>query len=154
MVHVMKNIILFIVSLLIIGCSPKLIERVRTEYIEKEVLRDTTIYVPIEGNIQYNRVKDTISVLENKWAKTAAFVDSAGYLNHSLEEKKQNIPFKIIYKDKIIRQIDSVDRPYPVKGDTIVREVVPKWCWWLLGIFIAQVVYFIIRLYLRFKKPL
>lgn len=154
MVHVMKTIILFIVSLLLIGCSPKLIERVRTEYIEKEVLRDTTIYVPIEGNIQYNRVKDTMSVLENKWAKTAASVDSAGYLNHSLEEKKQNIPFKIIYKDKNIRQIDSVDRPYPVKGDTIVREVVPEWCWWLLGIFIAQVVYFIIRLYLRFKKPL
>lgn len=67
MVHVMKKIILFIVSLLLIGCSPKLIERVRTEYIEKEVLRDTTIYVPIEGNIQFNRVKDTTSVLEWKY---------------------------------------------------------------------------------------
>lgn len=154
MVHVMKKIILFIVSLLLIGCSPKLIERVRTEYIEKEVLRDTTIYVPIEGNIQYNRVKDTTSVLENKWAKTTASVDSAGYLNHSLEEKKQDVPFKVPYKDKIIKQIDSVDRPYPVKGDTIIREVVPEWCWWLLGIFIAQAVYFIIRFYLKFKKPL
>ncbi len=151
----MRKILFITIGILLLaGCSPKLIERVRTEYIEKEVLRDTTIYVPIEGNIQFNKVKDTISVLENKWAKTTASVDSAGYLNHSLEEKKQNVPFKIIYKDKIIRQIDSVDRPYPVKGDTIIREVVPEWCWWLLGVFIAQVAYFIIRLYFKFKKPL
>jgi hypothetical protein len=141
-------------ALLTAGCSPKLVERVRTEYIEKEVLRDTTIYVSIEGNIQHNRVKDTLSVLENKWAKSAASVDSLGYLNHSLAEKKQDVPFKILYRDKIVRQIDSVDRPYPVKGDTIIKEVVPNWCWYILGAFIIQVVYFIIRLYIKFKKPL
>lgn len=152
MVHEMKKITLLLISSLLIGCSPKLIERVRTEYIEKEVLRDTIIYVPIEGNIQFNKVKDTISVLENKWAKTTASVDSGGYLNHSLEEKKQDIPFRIVYKDRVISQIDSVDRPYPVKGDTIIKEVVPRWCWWLLGLFVAQLVYIGARLYLKIKR--
>ena len=48
----------------------------------------------------------------------------------------------------------SHDRSYPVKGDTIIREVVPEWCWWLLGIFIAQAVYFVTRFYLKFKKTI
>lgn len=150
----MNKILLIIISIVIASCSPRLVEVERIEYVEKEVLRDTTIFVQIEGQIQRNRVKDTLSYLENKWAKSTASIDSLGYLNHSLEEKRQDLPLRIVYKDKLLKKDSIIIKPYPVKGDTIIKEVVPDWCWWLLAIFAVQLAYVVFRIYLKFKKPL
>lgn len=139
--------------MLLYNCSPKIApERVRTEYIDKEVLRDTIIYMPIYKETLINRVKDTTSYLKNKFCESTAYVDTTGYLNHTLATIEQDIPFKVIYKDKLVIQRDSIDRPYPVKGDTIIKEVVPKWCWWLLGGFCLFVVIFILSIFLKIKK--
>ena len=51
---------LLIIGLILSSCSPRIVEKVRTEIVEKEVLKDTTIYVPFEKVIQKNVTLDTI----------------------------------------------------------------------------------------------
>lgn len=143
----MKRFWVLLLGLFTLSCSPQITETVRTEYIEKEVLKDTIVYVEIPKEIIINRVKDTTSQLENKYSESTAYVDSNGFLNHSLKTKDQNIPFKLIYKDRYITKTDSVVVIKPIKGDQITKEVVPKWSWYLLGITVLVVGYFISRLF-------
>jgi len=147
----MKRFWVLLLGLLILSCSPQITEKVRTEYIEKEVLKDTIVYVEIPKEIIINKVKDTTSQLENKYSESTAYVDSNGYLNHSLKTKDQNIPFKIIYKDRYITKTDSVVVIKPVKGDTITKEVVPKWSWYSLGISVLVIGYIISQLLSKLK---
>ena len=122
-----------IILLLATSCNPKIVERVNV--VEKQVLKDTTIFVEVTKEVQKNIVKDTISTLENKFAKTTAIIDEKGYLNHTLEQKDVKLPFKIKYIDKVRDSI--VERPIYIKGDKVTKEVVPTWCWVLLSIFVA-----------------
>ena len=126
-----------IILLLATSCNPKIVERVNV--VEKQVLKDTTIFVEVTKEVQKNIVKDTISTLENKFAKTTAIIDEKGYLNHTLEQKDVKLPFKIKYIDKVRDSI--VERPIYIKGDKVTKEVVPTWCWVLLSIFVACLVF-------------
>lgn len=124
------------------SCSPKIIEKIKTEIVEREILRDTTIYKTIEREVQVNKVLDTLSHLENKFAVTDARI-SNGYLVHSLEQKAQEIPFKIIYKDKelIIRDTTQIIKEVEKKVPTT-----PKLAWYsyiLNAIFITGLVFII-----------
>lgn len=145
----MKKIII-VIGLFVVSCSPKIVERVKTEIVEKEVLRDTTIFVPFEKVVQKNVTLDTLSVLDSKLAHSEALI-SKGVLTHTLEQKEAQIPVKIVYKDKIKTITDSVRVEIPVKGDTIIKEVVPKWAWYLLSLFVLLVVYVGVKIYLKIK---
>ena len=142
---------LLIIGLILSSCSPRIVEKVRTEIVEKEVLRDTTIYVPFEKVIQKNITLDTISILDSKLAHSEALI-SKGVLTHTLEQKETQIPVKIVYKDRIKTITDSVRIKVPVKGDTTIKEVVPKWAWYLLSLFVGLVIYAGIRIYLKIKS--
>lgn len=145
----MKRIL--IIGLILSSCSPRIVERVKTEIVEKEVLKDTTIYVPFEKVVQKNITLDTLSVLDSKLAHSEALI-SKGVLTHTLEQKAVEIPVKIVYKDKIKTITDSVRIEVPVKGDTIIKEVVPKWAWYLLTLFVISLVFLIVKIYLKVKK--
>ena len=142
---------LLIIGIILSSCSPRIVEKVRTEIVEKEVLKDTTIYVPFEKVIQKNVTLDTLSILDSKLAHSEALI-SKGVLTHTLEQKEAQIPVKVIYKDKIKTITDSVRIEVPVKGDTIIKEVVPKWAWYLLTLFVISVIYAGIRIYLKIKS--
>ena len=142
---------LLIIGIILSSCSPRIVEKVRTEIVEKEVLKDTTIYVPFEKVIQKNVTLDTISILDSKLAHSEALI-SKGVLTHTLEQKAVDIPVKIVYKDKIKTITDSVRIEVPVKGDTIIKEVVPKWAWYLLTLSVISVIYAGIRIYLKIKS--
>lgn len=142
---------LLIIGIILSSCSPRIVEKVRTEIVEKEVLKDTTIYVPFEKVIQKNVTLDTLSVLDSKLAHSEALI-SKGVLTHTLEQKAVEIPVKIVYKDKIKTIIDSVRIEVPVKGDTIIKEVVPKWAWYLLTLFVISLVFLIVKIYLKVKQ--
>lgn len=126
---------LIIILLLVTSCSPKIVERVNI--VEKQVLKDTTIFVEVTKEVQKNIVKDTISTLENKFAKTIAIIDEKGYLNHTLEQKEVKLPFKIKYIDKVRDSI--IERPIYIKGDKVTKEVIPTWCWVLLAVFVIYI---------------
>ena len=142
---------LLIIGIILSSCSPRIVEKVRTEIVEKEVLRDTTIYVPFEKVIQKNVTLDTLSILDSKLAHSEALI-SNGVLTHTLEQKEAQIPVNVVYKDKIKTITDSVRIEVPVKGDTIIKEVVPKWAWYLLTLSVISVIYAGIRIYLKIKS--
>ena len=144
----MKRLLLFILLLLTSCSTIKYIPVKETEYVTvTETLVDTVIkWVPPVEKI-VNETKDTTSTVETSLAKSTATV-SNGTLHHSIENKKDSVKTKIVYKDKIVTKTEYKEVPVEVE---IEKKVVPKWCWWLLGINILVIIGFAIRLYFRFR---
>lgn len=144
----MKRLLLFILLLLTSCSTIKYIPVKETEYVTvTETLVDTVIKwaPPVEKIV--NETKDTTSTVETSLAKSTATV-SNGTLHHSIENKKDSIKTKIVYKDKIVTKTEYKEVPVEVE---IEKKVVPSWCWWSLGINILVMIYFIVRLYFRFR---
>ena len=141
--------ILFLILLLLTSCSTiKYVPVKETEYVTvTETLVDTVIKwaPPIEKEDKETR--DTTSTVETSLAKSTATV-SNGTLHHTIENKKDSIKTKIVYKDKIIKQTEYKEVPVEVE---VEKKVVPGWCWWMLGINILAAIVFVIRLYFRFR---
>ena len=143
----MKRLLLFI--LLLTSCSTiKYVPVKETEYVTvTETIVDTVIkWVPPIEKVD-KETKDTTSTVETSLAKSTATV-SNGTLHHTIENKKDSIKTKIVYKDKIVERIEYKEVPVEVE---VVKKVVPIWCWLLLVINLLIVVGFIIRAYFKFK---
>ena len=141
--------ILFLILLLFVSCSTiKYIPVKETEYVTvTETIVDTVIkWAPPIEKID-KETKDTTSTVETSLAKSTATV-SNGTLHHTIENKKDSIKTKIVYKDKIITKTEYKEVPVEVE---VVKKVVPSWCWWLLVINILTTIVFAIRLYFRFR---
>ena len=144
----MKRLICLIILLLTSCSTIKYIPVKETEYVTvTETLVDTVIkWAPPIEQVD-KETKDTTSTVETSLAKSTATV-SNGTLHHTIENKKDSIKTKIVYKDKIIKQTEYKEVPVEVE---VEKKVVPSWCWWLLGINILAIIVFAIRLYFRFK---
>ena len=144
----MKRLLLFILLLLTSCSTIKYIPVKETEYVTvTETLVDTVVkWTPPIEKVD-KETKDTTSTVETSLAKSTATV-SNGTLHHSIENKKDSIKTKIVYKDKIIKQTEYKEVPVEVE---VEKKVVPSWCWWLLGINILVAIGFAIRLYFRFR---
>ena len=144
----MKRLLLFILLLLTSCSTIKYVPVKETEYVTvTETLVDTVIkWAPPIEKID-KETKDTTSTVETSLAKSTATV-SNGTLHHTIENKKDSIKTKIVYKDKIIKQTEYKEVPVEVE---VVKKVVPDWCWWMLGINILAAIVFAIRLYFRFR---
>ena len=143
----MKRLLLFI--LLLTSCSTiKYVPVKETEYVTvTETIVDTVIkWAPPIEKVD-KETKDTTSTVETSLAKSTATV-SNGTLHHTIENKKDSIKTKIVYKDKIVERIEYKEVPVEVE---VEKKVVPGWCWWLLGINILAIIVFAIRLYFRFR---
>ena len=141
--------ILFLILLLFVSCSTiKYVPVKETEYVTvTETLVDTVIkWAPPIEKVD-NETKDTTSTVETSLAKSTATV-SNGTLHHSIENKKDSIKTKIVYKDKIVTKTEYKEVPVEVE---VEKKVVPSWCWWLLVINILTTIVFAIRLYFRFR---
>lgn len=141
--------ILFLILLLFVSCSTiKYVPVKETEYVTvTETLVDTVIkWTPPIEKVD-KETKDTTSTVETSLAKSTATV-SNGTLHHSIENKKDSIKTKIVYKDKIIKQTEYKEVPVEIE---VEKKVVPCWCWWSLAINILATIGFAIRLYFRFK---
>ena len=90
---------------LIVSCSPKVIEHVTTkiEYRDRVVHDTAKVEVPYE--VEKIVTKDTVSHLENTYAKSDAVV-SNGFLSHSLESKPQiiRIPVEVHVTDTLWKE--------------------------------------------------
>ena len=144
----MKRLLLFIL-LLFVSCSTiKYVPVKETEYVTvTETIVDTVIkWTPPIEKVD-KETKDTTSTVETSLAKSTATV-SNGTLHHTIENKKDSVKTKIVYKDKIIKQTEYKEVPVEVE---VEKKVVPSWCWWMLGINILAAIVFAIRLYFRFR---
>ena len=154
----MKNFILVLFSLLCVACgSIKQVtptERVVTETRIETVFKTDTVFLEVPKIVERVVTKDTLSVLENEFAKSAASV-SDGLLAHSLETKPVKQPVeiqtKIVYRDSIIVQDRVVTEIQEVEKElTGWQSFKMKMGGWFLGILIILIVLMI----LYFVKPL
>ena len=154
----MKNFILVLFSLLCVACgSVKQVtptERVVTETRIETVYKTDTVLLEIPKIVEKVVTKDTVSVLENDYAKSQAVI-SDGLLTHSLETKPVQKPVevqtKIVYRDSLI-----------VKDNVIVQtvEVEKELTGWQTfkmktgGFALGIIVLLIVCVILYFVKPL
>ena len=82
-----------------------------------EVLRDTTIYVPIQSEAQ-SAIKQDSSHLETSLAKSSAHINEDGTLSHSIENKPQEMAVNVQVKDTETEKVKEV-----LKIETIVEEI-------------------------------
>ena len=144
----MKRLLLFILLLLTSCSTIKYVPVKETEYVTvTETLVDTVIkWAPPIEKID-KETKDTTSTVETSLAKSTATV-SNGTLHHTIENKKDSIKTKIVYKDKIITNTEYKEIPVEVE---IEKKVVPNWVYYSLGLNILVIIVFAIRLYFRFR---
>lgn len=76
-------------------------DSVRVEYRDR-IVHDTTTFT-VEKEVEKIVTRDTVSHLENSWAKSDAVV-SDGFLSHSLESIPQivKVPYEVEVRDTII----------------------------------------------------
>lgn len=123
----MKHFILFIFSALCVACSvarqaaPS--ENLSTRVEVVTVLEKDTVLVEIPQIVEKVQTMDTVSFLENEFAKSSAEV-SDGILSHSLETKPVQKPVEIqkeiIYRDSIVFRdrtiVETVEVEKPLTG--------------------------------------
>ena len=105
----MKNLCLAIALLSSVACSAlKQVtptESVRTDVRVETVIQKDTVYLEIPVIEKIVETLDTASVIENKYAKSAASVRN-GVLVHSLSTKPVNEPVivdkQIVYRDSLV----------------------------------------------------
>lgn len=140
------SLILFIM----VSCSP--VKQVPVHHYQKdtikitEVLRDTVVVVKTEKEYIEKTTNDTTSVLNTKYATSRASVKN-NQLHHSLEQKKVDIPTKIVYKDKI-KEVVKYEEKEKVVEVIVEKKYIPQWCWWVIcyavlmaGLTIMKIVY-------------
>ena len=97
------------------SCSPRVIEKIKTETVTEyrdRIVHDTTTF-EIERIVEKIVTRDTVSRLENTYATSDAVV-SDGFLSHSLESKPQVI--------KVPYQVHVTDTVYKEKASETVTE--------------------------------
>ena len=154
----MKNFILVLFSLLCVACgSVKQVtptERVVTETRIETVYKTDTVLLEIPKIVEKVVTKDTVSVLENDYAKSQAVI-SDGLLAHSLETKPVQKPVevqtKIVYRDSVIVKDNVIVQTVEVEKElTGWQTFKMKTCGFALGIIVLLIVCVI----LYFVKPL
>lgn len=123
---IIDGVMVLIISLFLVAtcdaCSPKIVERVDMKIVYRDtVIHDTaTFQVPVE--VEKIVTRDTVSHLENTYAKSDAVV-SGGFLSHSLESKPQivKVPVEVHVRDTITETAQIVEK---------VVEVEKPLSWW------------------------
>ncbi len=122
------------ILLAVSGCSPKVITQVRTEYrdsvrveVHERLVRDTvSVEIPVE--VEKVVTRDTVSHLENTYAKSDAMV-SGGFLHHTLSSKPQviDVPVEVPVTDTTtVHNSASVSE----KEETTIKYVEKELTWW------------------------
>ena len=120
----MRASILLIIAFLLTACgvARPVLDQDNTKVEVKTVVERVvdTAYVELPVIVEKIATFDTVSVLENKYAKSAATV-SGGVLTHSLETKPVREPVKVekqivyrdslVYRDRIQTVTQEVEKP-------------------------------------------
>ena len=147
-------VVLFVLAamgilMMLTGCSPKVIvqREVVTEYRDRVVHDTTKVEIPYE--VEKIVTRDTVSHLENTYAKSDAVV-SCGMLSHSLESRPQiiKVPVEVHVTDTLYKEAE-------IHTETVQVEKPLSWWqkfrisafWWLVAALVAALLWI-------FRKPL
>ena len=154
----MKNFILVLFSALCVACAtarqaaPS--EKIITETRIETVFQTDTVFLEVPKIVEKIVTADTVSVLENEYAKSEASV-SDGLLAHSLETKPIQQPVeiqtKIVYRDSVIFKDVVVYETVEVEKElTGWQSFKMKMGGWFLGILsllaLAAIIWIIIKI--------
>lgn len=129
--YVVILMMLSVILFMMISCSP--VKQVPVHHYQKdtikitEVLRDTVVITQTEKEYIEKTTNDTTSVLNTKYATSRASVKN-NQLHHSIEQKKVDIPTKIVYKDKI-KEVVKYEEVEKVVEVIVEKKHIPTWCW-------------------------
>ena len=154
----MKNFILVLFSALCVACAtarqaaPS--EKIITETRIETVFQTDTVFLEVPKIVEKIVTADTVSVLENEYAKSEASV-SDGLLAHSLETKPIQQPVevqtKIVYRDSVVFKDVVVYETVEVEKElTGWQSFKMKMGGWFLGILsllaLAAIIWIIIKI--------
>ena len=154
----MKNFILVLFSALCVACATARqaaqSEKIITETRIETVFQTDTVFLEVPRIIEKIVTKDTVSVLENEYAKSEACV-SDGLLAHSLETKPVQQPVevqtKVVYRDSVVFKDVVVYETVEVEKElTGWQTFKMKMGGWMLALIIIAIVCLILYI----VKPL
>ena len=139
----MKNFTIFLVSLLCVACASARqvtpLENTHVEVRTETVFQKDTVYLELPILVEKVQTLDTMSVLENRYAKSEAIV-ADGVLVHSLATKPVKEPIEVetkvvyrdslVYVDKIVKE--TVEVAKPLSGPNRFFLAFGKWAFVIL----------------------
>lgn len=149
-----QNILLITIPILfLISCSvTKTVpvqEKIVYNYIDSLRIKDSTVIIPIERIVDIVPQYDTLT-LETSLAKSVSYVDTSLHLLRGSIANKTGITERIVYQDRIIKQVDSIYVEKPVEVE-VIKTKAPSILWYSLGFNLLILIIVIIKLYLKFK---
>ena len=156
----MKNTSLILLSALCVACATSRqaapSEKILVETRIETVYKTDTVYLEVPKIVEKIVTADTVSVLENEYAKSEASV-SEGLLAHSLETKPVKQPVEVqtqvVYRDSVIVKdnviVQTVEVEKPLTGWQSFKMAMGGW---MLGIIIFMIVCVILYIVKPFNK--
>ena len=157
----MKNTSIILLSAVCVACATSRqaapSEKILVETRIETVYKTDTVYLEVPKIVEKIVTADTISVLENEYAKSEASV-SEGLLAHSLETKPVKHPVEVqtqvVYRDSVIVKdnviVQTVEVEKPLTGWQSFKMAMGGW---MLGIIIFMIVCVILYIVKPFNKP-
>lgn len=156
----MKNTSLILLSAVCVACATSRqaapSEKILVETRIETVYKTDTVYLEVPKIVEKIVTADTVSVLENEYAKSKASV-SEGLLAHSLETKPVKQPVEVqtqvVYRDSVIVKdnviVQTVEVEKPLTGWQSFKMAMGGW---MLGIIIFMIVCVILYIVKPFNK--
>ena len=156
----MKNTSLILLSAVCVACATSRqaapSEKILVETRIETVYKTDTVYLEVPKIVEKIVTADTVSVLENEYAKSEASI-SEGLLAHSLETKpvKQSVEVQtqVVYRDSVIVKdnviVQTVEVEKPLSGWQSFKMAMGGW---MLGIIIFMIVCVILYIVKPFNK--
>lgn len=120
-------------------------------YKDTTIIKDSTVVIPVERVIDI--APDTL-YMETSLAKAKAWADTSLHLLKGELINKKDFQTKVIWKERIVLQIDTlwkdkeVPTPYEVEK---IKKVIPKFVKFMAFLGLIFVGYLIWQLYKRFR---
>lgn len=155
---IVPTILVYVVSIAILlwgmcsffaSCSPRIVEKVVTEVEYRDRVVHDTATVEITKEVEKIVTRDTVSHLENTYAKSDALV-SGGFLTHSLESIPQiiEVPYEVHVTDTLVKEAQIIEKEVNVEQPLSAwKSFEIKAFWWLVG-------GIVLLLLIIFRKPL
>ena len=156
----MKNTSLILLSAVCVACATSRqaapSEKILVETRIETVYKTDTVYLEVPKIVEKIVTADTVSVLENEYAKSEASV-SEGLLAHSLETKPVKQPVEvqtqIVYRDSVIVKDNVIVQTVEVEKElTGWQSFKMAMGGWMLGIIIFMIVCVILYIVKPFNK--
>ena len=156
----MKNTSLILLSAVCVACATSRqaapSEKILVETRIETVYKTDTVYLEVPKIVEKIVTADTVSVLENEYAKSEASV-SEGLLAHSLETKPVKQPVEVqtqvVYRDSVIVKdnviVQTVEVEKPLSGWQSFKMALGGW---MLGLIIFMIVCVILYIVKPFNK--